>query len=175
MSDPHSVNAARARQAKQSTTGEDIQLGKIIVVGAISLALFAAGIGWAYGLMGSRQEELQAGGRASVPSKIGQSEIGIVDQVLFETDHRLEIWKAENTKKLSSYGWVDRARGIARIPIEAAMQQVIASPPDIAGEGVPPVTKISAIVKAGTATGAAPGAAPRPAPPPHSPKPGGAP
>ena len=127
MRDSHSTNVARAKQAQQSTTGQDMHLGKIIVVGLLSLGVFAAGIGWSYGLMTGRQEQINAGGAAVPGSKIGQAEIGIVDQVLFDTDHRLEIWKAENARRLSSYGWVDRAKGLAHIPIEAAMEQVIAS------------------------------------------------
>ena len=57
------------------------------------------------------------------------------------------------------------------MPIEEAMQQVIASPPDIAGQGVPPVTQIPAAVKAGDV--AAPSRRRTPAP--KTPKPGGAP
>ena len=169
MSDPHSVHTAHAGHAEQSSTGKDMQLGKIIIVGALSLSLFVGGIFWAYYLMTSKQEEINAAGAASIPTKLGQDEIGIVDQVLFETDHRLDIWKAENVRKLTSYGWVDRAKGIARIPIEVAMQQVIASPPDIPGQGVPPVTRIPAVVKAGSAAGSSVSV------PPHRPKAGGTP
>jgi hypothetical protein len=174
MSDSHSKNAARALQAEQSTTGKDMRLGTIIVVGLISLALFAAGIAWAYTLLVRRQEVIRIGGVAGTPSKLGQSEIGIVDQVLFETDHRLDDWKAANTRRLSTYGWSDRSKGLAHIPIEAAMQQVIASPPDIAGQGVPPTTKIPASVKAGDKAGEM--TPPGPATPVHkTAKPGGAP
>ncbi|MEO8211954.1 MAG: hypothetical protein ABI560_02125 [Myxococcales bacterium] len=169
MSDSHSKNAARGHQAEQSHTGKDMHLGTMIVVGAISLVLFAGGIVWAYSLMTSRQEEIRSGGLAATPSKLGQSEIGIVDQVLFETDHRLDDWKAENARRLSSYGWSDRSKGLAHMPIEAAMQQVIASPPDIAGQGVPPVTQIPATVKAGDVVAPAAGT-----PAPKTPKPGGA-
>lgn len=169
MSDPHSAHTSHAGHAAQSSTGQDMKLGKIIVVGALSLSLFAGGIAWSYYLMTSRQEEINAAGAATAPTKLGQDEIGIVDQVLFETDHRLDIWKAQNARKLTTYGWVDRAKGIVRIPIEVAMQQVIASPPDSPGQGVPPVTRIPAVVKAGSAPGSSAGVAP------HRPKPGGTP
>ena len=41
------------------------------------------------------------------------AEIGIVDQVPFQIDHRLAIWKAEKSAHLNGYGWVDRAKGVA--------------------------------------------------------------
>ena len=169
MSDSHSKNAARTHHAEQSSTGKDIRLGTIMAVGLFSLALFAGGVAWSYSLMTSRQEAIRRGGVAGTPSKLGQPEIGIVDQVLFETDHRLDDWKAENSRRLSSYGWSDRSKGLAHMPIEAAMQQVIASPPDIAGQGVPPVTQIPATVKAGDVVAPAAGTSA-----PKTPKPGGA-
>lgn len=117
----------------------DMNLGKIIVVGVVSLALFAVGIVWAYQLMVRREAESAASqGVASEAPLMGKLEIGIVDQVPFDIDHRLEKWRAEYKKGLSSYGWVDRAKGVVRIPIEQAMERVVASPPDIPEEGVAP-------------------------------------
>jgi hypothetical protein len=119
----------------------DINLGKIIVIGVVSLAIFAAGIFWAYKLMVGRENDIRAGGPARVAGEIGKPEIGIVDQVPFEIDYRIESLRAAYAKRLSSYGWIDRARGIAHIPIEKAMQQVVADPPDISGVGVAPVAR----------------------------------
>jgi hypothetical protein len=77
-------------------------------------------------------------GAASAPTEYGKEEIGIVDQVPFPIDQRLDRWRAHYKKALSSYGWVDRAKGIAHIPIDQAMERVVANPPDIAQEGVAP-------------------------------------
>jgi hypothetical protein len=120
----------------------DMNLGKIVIIGAISLAIFAAGVVWAYQIMIGREAEIRAeSGETSPATKLGQVEIGIVDQVPFSIDHRIEKWRAATKKGLSSYGWVDRSKGIARIPIEQAIERVVANPPDIAGEGVPPVAR----------------------------------
>lgn len=127
--------------AHVGTTG--MNLKKIILVGVGSLVIFAVGIIWAYFLMVGQRKEIDEAGRAAPPKELGKPEIGIVDQVLFSHDNRLELWKAERAKKLSSYGWVDRAKGVAHMPIEQAMQKVIASPPDIAGEGVPPAAALA--------------------------------
>jgi hypothetical protein len=115
-----------------------MNLKKIMAVGAVALALFALGVIWAYFLFVGQVKEIHSAGEAKKGSEIGKSEIGIVDQVLFSDDHRLEDFKAAHSKRLESVGWVDKAKGIAHIPIEVAMQKVVASPPDIAGEGVPP-------------------------------------
>jgi hypothetical protein len=117
----------------------DMNLGKIVIVGIVSLAIFAGGILWAYVIWSGHTAEVQAAtGVALEPSQIGKAEIGIVDQVPFSIDHRIEKWRADHKKALSSYGWVDRSKGLARIPIEQAMERVVASPPDIPGEGVAP-------------------------------------
>jgi hypothetical protein len=159
MSDAHSHGSSHGRPGGQA--GHDMNLGRIVIIGVASLAIFAAGIVWSYQLMVGRQNEINAHGIARIPSEIGKPEIGIVDQVPFAIDHRLEVWKAEYAKRLSTYGWIDRAKGVARIPIEKAMEQVVASPPDIPGEGVPPVVRIRAIPAAPESAGvSAPGRAP---------------
>ena len=118
--------------------GVGMNLGKIVVIGAVSLAVFAAGIVWAYFLMVGRQNEVRRLGPARVASEIGKQEIGIVDQVQFDVDTRLDDWHAEIHKKLTTPGWVDRAKGLARLPIEKGMERVVADPPDISGEGPAP-------------------------------------
>jgi hypothetical protein len=141
MSDAHSHGTSHGQPGGHAPGDDGINLGKIVVIGLGSLALFAVGILWSYQLMVGRQGEIHAQGLARRPTEIGKPEIGIVDQVPFSIDHRLEVWKAANGKRLSSYGWIDRAKGIAHMPIEQAMDQVIAAPPDIPGEGVPPVAR----------------------------------
>lgn len=117
---------------------DEMNLGKIVAVGLGSLAVFAVGIVWSYFILQGRQRDVQMGGPARLTPEMGKQEIGIVDQVLFDSDHRLELWRAERAKELSSWGWVNREQGIAKIPIEKAMEWVVSEPPDIAGEGVPP-------------------------------------
>src|SRR5690242_9204686 len=113
---------------------DEMNLKKIILIGVLSLAVFAVGIVWAYFLMVGQRAEVRKSGVARTPTEIGKAEIGIVDQVLFSSDNRLDVWRAEHKKRLESYGWIDRTKGVAHIPIEQAMAKVIASPPDIPGE-----------------------------------------
>jgi hypothetical protein len=137
MAHSHSSHSSSSRDGAGGHA-DGMNLKKIMLVGAAALFTFAVGIVWSYYLWGAELREITERGRASAPSEIGKPEIGIVDQVLFSNDTRLTVWKAEHAKRLGKYGWVDRAKGVAHMPIELAMQKVIASPPDIAGEGVAP-------------------------------------
>jgi hypothetical protein len=118
---------------------DEMNLTKIVAVGVVSLVVFAVGIVCAYFLLVGQRAEIRRGGPERPRTEVGKAEIGIVDQVLFSADNRLEIWRADHKKRLESYGWIDKAKGVAHIPIEQAMAKVVASPPDIPGEGVPPV------------------------------------
>lgn len=105
---------------------ESINMGRIIAVGVVSLLIFALSAVSAFVFLRVYTARLQAAGAESLPARaIGQAEIGIVDQVHFDADRRLETWQTAQRKRLSSYGWTDRQRGLIHIPIEEAMRQVI--------------------------------------------------
>ncbi len=100
-----------------------IDYTKVIGVGVVSLVLFALGTVWAVKIL--RHETAKAHATTGVPRTpdLGKAEIGIVDQVLFEGDHRLATWRAERAARLNGYGWVDRSKGIVHIPIERALDE----------------------------------------------------
>lgn len=53
------------------------------------------------------------------------AQLGLAEQTPIETTERgLSLRKAQQ-RKLEQYGWVDRDAGLARIPIERAMDQVL--------------------------------------------------
>ena len=104
---------------------KEIDYGKVIAVGVISLVVFALCTVWAAVILSRETAHLeQSTGAARVPVDIGRGEIGIVDQVPFIVDHRLQLWRAERSARLNGYGWVDRAKGIAHVPIDRAMEAV---------------------------------------------------
>jgi hypothetical protein len=105
---------------------DGVDIKKILTVGGIALATFALSAFIAYLIMRSDLKEVEARGLPPVPSEIGKDEIGIVDQVEFSQDDRLEQWRAAKRKRLEGYGWVDRARGLVHIPVEKAIDQVVA-------------------------------------------------
>jgi hypothetical protein len=101
---------------------DHIAFGKVIKVGVGSLVIFALGVVWAAKILHhDTQHWVDATGLAPQPV-LGKAEIGIVDQVPFNGDHRLADWRKERATRLNGYGWIDRARGVAHVPIERAME-----------------------------------------------------
>jgi hypothetical protein len=106
-------------------SGDQIQFGKVIAVGVVSLVIFALCTVWAAVIMRHETARVeQKTGATTKPAEIGKEEIGIVDQTPFIVDHRLYYWRAERKAKLESFGWVDRGKGVAHVPIDRAMDAV---------------------------------------------------
>jgi hypothetical protein len=113
--DPHAPGAS-----------DEIAFGKVIAVGVVSLAIFAVSTVWAaYILSHETKKNQEATGATHRPARVVEEEIGIVDQVPFATDTRLHRWRAEHTRRLNGYGWVDRDKGVAHVPIEQAIEAVV--------------------------------------------------
>jgi hypothetical protein len=115
-------------------TGPDqdhIDFGKVITVGVVSLVIFAISSYWAWTILRGERKELATRGEPHIATQAGQPEIGIVDQVPFAHDNRLEVWRAERTHWLNSYGWVDKKPGPVHIPIDKAIDALLsgATPP----------------------------------------------
>jgi hypothetical protein len=112
-------------KVKSHLDDDGVDIKKILLIGGISLAIFAISAFIAYLILRSEAKKEDAMGRPPPPSEIGKDEIGIVDQLDFSVDTRLDQWKAAKRKRLESYGWVDRGKGLVHIPIEKAMEQVV--------------------------------------------------
>jgi hypothetical protein len=98
---------------------------KAVVISVVTLLTFAGGIAWV--LLILRSEPMTPDSfQPPRPNRLHGSEIGIVDQPLFEGDRRLLQLTQDKRKWLESYGWVDRDAGIIHIPIERAMDRVAA-------------------------------------------------
>lgn len=99
--------------------------GKIYMVGIIALIVFflgslAAGIG-----MQSVRQQVNPTGPAPLPLQAGQQKIGMVEQRLFEHANQGPTWREAAHRRLDGFGWVDRQKGIAHIPIDRAMDLVV--------------------------------------------------
>jgi len=124
-----------------SGADDRIDFPKVITVGVVSLAIFAIASYWAYSILRGERSTLEKKGVATEPTEVGKAEIGIVDQVPFQGDTRLERWKKERHDLLNGYGWSDRKHGLIHIPIEKAMEEVVkgAAPPPVP-PSLPPTT-----------------------------------
>jgi hypothetical protein len=104
-----------------------VRYDMVIIVGVASLAIFALSIWWAGSIMHSVMGETErtVGRARPVPQTFHPNEIGIVDQVPFAHDERLHGWRAERKRELETYTWVDKEKGIVRMPVEAAMEKIV--------------------------------------------------
>ncbi len=101
-----------------------VPTGRIVMVAVAALVVFlvgsiAAGLG-----MRSMQRKINPDGPAPMPAEAGKAKIGMVEQRLFENSNQNTAWKADAERRLGSYGWVDREKGVAHIPIDVAMDLV---------------------------------------------------
>jgi hypothetical protein len=125
MSTPHSDNPEVPPRQDEPSGEDGINIRYIVAVGLVSLAVFAASTVVAWLIMKADLPEENSPEVAPAPALLKAPEIGLVDIPMFDDDGRLEEWKAAKAKRLASYGWVDKGKGVAHIPIEKAMEQVI--------------------------------------------------
>jgi hypothetical protein len=100
-------------------------IAKAIVISITTLLVFGGGIVWVL-LILHAEPKTPDKFEAPKPNELHSSEIGIVEQPLFEGDRRLDNLMQEKRRWLESYGWVDKDAGIIHIPIERAMDRVAA-------------------------------------------------
>ena len=114
-------------QHRHEGASDEIAFGKVIAVGVVSLAIFALSTVWAAWILSHESKKVdQSTGTAFHPTRVTRDEIGIIDQVPFSSDKRLARWRAQHNGRLNGWGWVDRSKGIAHIPIDKAMDEIAA-------------------------------------------------
>ncbi len=95
---------------------------------AFTLVVFALGV-LAMGLMyRARAARLNPAG-ASVPAPLGRETIDELEQVPFPLERRAYAARAAALERLRSYGWTDRRAGIAHVPVDVAIDALVAAPP----------------------------------------------
>jgi hypothetical protein len=81
-------------------------------------------------------------------------------------EEKLKTAREEDTKALTSYGWIDKNKGVARIPVARAMELTVAElaqkKPEPAGPIATPEAQASAAPTGAPAPSAAPSASPTP-------------
>ncbi len=97
---------------------------RIYAVGVVALIVFflgslSAGLG-----MSALRKQLNPDGPAPLPTEAGKAKIGMVEQRLFEHSNQGPVWREAAQRRLSTYGWVDRQKGVAHIPIDRAYDLV---------------------------------------------------
>jgi hypothetical protein len=98
--------------------------GKVYLVGVIALVVFVAGSVAAGMGMRAVQRQVNPDGPVRMPEEAGKPKIGMVEQRLFENANMGPVWREAALRRLESFGWVDREKGIVHIPIGQAMELV---------------------------------------------------
>jgi hypothetical protein len=127
MSQPTSHAHSLPPEAQQDENGDDgVNLKLIVMIGVVSLIVFIASAVIAWWIL--REDTQKYGVRGVAPEVRGlakKQEVGIVDYVPFDSDHRLEQWQQAKAKALNGYGWVDKPKGVIHIPIDEAIKDVV--------------------------------------------------
>ena len=105
---------------------EELPIGKVVMVGVVSILIFAVGSIWALKIRSATIESMNPTGAAHIPASMGAEEQGMVDQIPFDLNHWVKDDRAAARERLHSYGWVDRKAGTIHIPIERAIELQLA-------------------------------------------------
>ena len=103
---------------------DHLVMGKVVGVGVGAMVLFFIGAVWAWRIQVVTMEEAQPNGPPPRPAAVGQYEVGIVNQRLFEQDWRA-VEKLGGQQQALRNGWGDQPGVTAHKTIEQAMDQVI--------------------------------------------------
>lgn len=101
---------------------EGIPWRKVTVVAMIALSFYTIGtiIAWL------QLRYLQKGRTVSIPEYIGKPRINMLIQPLFDLETASYQQHRRERLRLSSYGWSDRESGMIHVPVERAMEELIA-------------------------------------------------
>jgi uncharacterized membrane protein len=158
---------------------DHVESRTVVLVGLGALFTFVVA---SLAAMAYLRHEVLARPAPGLPPELGQTKIALVEQSLFFDGNQLrgDRDRAGRLARLNGQGWVDRARGVAHIPVAEAMALVAAGArlPPSQPPSAPPLGAAHGGVDAPSvpiatpAAGAAPAAGPKGAPK-AAPAPGG--
>lgn len=103
---------------------DHVESRAVVLIGAGALAIFLVA-----GLSAMAYLRMESARRPAppLPAELGQTKIALVEQSLFAdgTPLRGERDRTARLARLNGWGWVDRAAGVAHIPIDEAMALVV--------------------------------------------------
>lgn len=101
---------------------------RLTQVGVLVLVVSVVSVGVAALLLGKDQTRLagESAERPKTEASVAPPTLGIIEQTLIEHEARGTEQRRVEEERLHRYGWVDRDHGVARIPIDKAMDLVVA-------------------------------------------------
>ncbi len=107
-------------QGHPPAEADQVRTWTIVGVGVASLAIFIAASAVTVSWMERTRAALNPAW-PGVPAEAGQRKIGVLEQQLFENANHARALREEQERRLHSYGWVDRDKGLVHMPIERAI------------------------------------------------------
>jgi hypothetical protein len=116
---------------------DDARAGPASMVGLVALLVFAVATGAVWLLEGQSERALARGRPPARPPR-GEAAVGLVEQAPFPSPRdalargalpgprRATAPEDAAAARLGSYGWVDRRAGLIHVPIERALELVLA-------------------------------------------------
>ncbi|AKQ66131.1 hypothetical protein A176_003043 [Myxococcus hansupus] len=95
---------------------------RIVAVGGAWLML----VGAALLVVRWSERRFESSERAAFPPGLGRAEVADVNQKPFALDDSAPRLREAQQARLRGYGWVDRDAGVIHVPVERAMEQVLA-------------------------------------------------
>jgi hypothetical protein len=100
---------------------DNVSTTRLVVIGVISLLVFAVGIYWAVIIQRDQAGTLRS--TTAGPAKhAGDQEIGIVYQPMFSLTPLSADEIAREKREIQTYGWADPDHKHVRVPIEKAIE-----------------------------------------------------
>jgi hypothetical protein len=118
-------HATEHLEPPEAQAEEGIAWGSLFSVVIGSIVVFSIAILIAAKVLHARERELQPNGPDPMPAQLGQSEIGVVDQVPFDVTRAAQAYRKDRLARLEHWGWVDRKAGVVHMPIADAMELVV--------------------------------------------------
>lgn len=112
------MSARREKSGGVRQLEDQVPGRRVVLAFGVVLALSGGGVFWAWRIL--RAQEAALGARPGLETP----EPKRVLATLFSEDRAGERQRAEDSRRLERYEWVDRERRIVRIPIERAMEIV---------------------------------------------------
>ncbi len=95
-----------------------LALGAILIISAVMVV-------WAVLAVRAKERELRPSGQFPERELGPRREVQAVQQDLFGDLGLAEILAREQRRELDRYSWVDRDKGVVRVPVDAAMDAVV--------------------------------------------------
>lgn len=99
-----------------------------VFAGLVALAIIGCGlVTWAWFALRANERAYGTGPYHPATAPAAATSMGGLYHTLIGTDTSMSAIRRRDAHLLNSWEWIDRERGIARVPIEAAMQAVTES------------------------------------------------